>query len=55
METFLVAEIDNVIDTEDDLFWQFYKCATCAQRQHQIIIAFNGLRHEPLAKLQIVI
>ena len=40
METFLVAEIDNVIDTEDDLFWQFYKCATCAPRQHQIIMAF---------------
>ena len=31
MKTFLVLEIDSVIDIEDDLFWQCYKCATCAQ------------------------
>ena len=50
METFLVLEIDNVIDIEDDLFWQ------CINAPHvrndntkkKIIMAFNTLRHERL-------
>ena len=28
----IVLEIGNVIDIEDDHFWQCYKCATCAKR-----------------------
>ena len=31
METFFSPENRHVLDIEDDLFWQCYKCTTCAQ------------------------
>ena len=57
MQTFYVTEIDNVIDIEVDLLlWLCYKCAMhlYSTIALYIIMAFDSLRHEQLAILQIV-